>query len=268
LELAAERGKRLPASSAAHVGMGKLLREWNELGAATEHLKEGLELSEQGGNVEIVLDGHVALARTLRARGDWLGAADTLETAKRLARRHDIGAWVVRVKAWQARLCAAQNDRWAADRWLEECGLSVGDELSYPREFEHITFARVLIAQGAHDEAAELLERLLREAEVGGRGGRVVEILMLKALVSQARNDKSNAIAVLRRALTLAEPEGYVRIFADEGAPMTALLEQVPKAKKTQPSSGGHGVSPEYLGKLLAALLDSIAGRWSNRTAR
>jgi LuxR family maltose regulon positive regulatory protein len=254
LELAAERGKRLPASSAAHVGMGKLLREWNELDAATEHLKEGIELGERGGNVEIVLDGHVTLARTRRSLGDWVGAADALETAKRLAQKHDVGDWVARVKAWQARLGAAQNDRWTVALWLEECGLSVEDELSYPREFEHITLARMLIARGEYDEASGLLERLLKETEAAGRGGRVVEILMLKALVLQTRNDKPNAIAVLRRALTLAEPEGYVRTFADEGEPMVSLLKGLVKRRTARPPDAERDVSLEYVSKLLEAL--------------
>ena len=254
LELAAERGKRLPASSAAHVGMGKLLREWNELGGATEHLKEGIELGERGGNIEIVLDGHVGLARTRRALGDWVGAAGTLETVKRLAQKHHIDAWVTRANAWQARLGAAQNDRWAMSRWLEECGLSVEDELSYPREFEHITLARVLIGRGEQDEAWTLLERLLREAEAGARGGRVVEILILQALVLQARNDRPNAIAALRRALTLAEPEGYVRVFADEGEPMVSLLKGLVKRRTARPPDAERDVSLEYVSKLLEAL--------------
>jgi LuxR family maltose regulon positive regulatory protein len=253
-ELVAERGKRLPASSAAHVGMGKLLREWNELGAATEHLQEGIELGERGGNVEIVLDGHVALARTRYALHDRVGAADTLEAARRLAERHGIDAWLTRVRAWQARLAAAQGERWTATRWLEECGLSAEDDLGYPREFDHLTLARVLIALDEHDRASGLLERLLREAEAGGRGGRVVQILTLQALVLQAQNREPDAVATLRRALALAEPEGYVRTFADEGVPMVALLEQYLRARKAEPPSAGGDASPEYVSRLLMAL--------------
>jgi LuxR family maltose regulon positive regulatory protein len=158
------------------------------------------------------------------------------------------------VKAWQARLWAAQGDRWAAIRWLEECGLSAEDDLSYPREFEHITLARMLMIQGENDEALVLLERLLSEAEAGGRRGRLVEILMLKALVLLAQNHRQGAVGVLRRALTLAEPEGYVRIFADEGAPMSALLEQLVKAREARTPGSERGVSPEYVEKLLTAL--------------
>jgi LuxR family maltose regulon positive regulatory protein len=158
------------------------------------------------------------------------------------------------MEAWQARLWVAQDDRWAAARWLEERGLSVEDDLSYPREFEHIVLARVLSAQDRHDEALKLLERLLAAAEAGEREGRVVEILALKALTLQARNDTPEALATLRRALALAEPEGYVRTFADEGAPMAALLRQLLKTQGAQPSSVGRGVSPGYASKLLTTL--------------
>jgi LuxR family maltose regulon positive regulatory protein len=254
LELVAERGQRLPASSAAHVGMGRLLRERNELESATRHLEEGIELGELGGNVEIVLDGYIALARTRQASGDRVGADDTLETARRLAEKHALDERLARVKAWQARLWAAQGDSWAAIRWLEECGLSADDDLSYPREFEHITLARMLMTQGEHDEASMLLERLLSEAESGGRRGRMVEILMLEALVLLAQNHRQDAVDVLRRSLTLAEPEGYVRIFADEGTPMAALLEQFLKAREARTPGAHRSVSPEYVENLLRAL--------------
>jgi LuxR family transcriptional regulator, maltose regulon positive regulatory protein len=254
LELVAERGKRLPASSAAHVGMGKLLREWNELDAATGHLREGIELGERGGNVEIVLDGHLTLARVKEARGDHLGAAGELETARRLAERQEAGRWVASVSAWQATLWAKQGDRWAASRWLAECGLSVEEDLGYLREFEHITLARVLLTLDEHDDAARLLERLLGAAEAGGRAGRVVEVLVLESLLFSARNDEPRALDALRRALARAEPEGYIRTFVDEGAPMAAMLKRLLRVSGDPKGGGGSEVSPEYVRRLLAVL--------------
>jgi LuxR family maltose regulon positive regulatory protein len=93
------------------------------------------------------------------------------------------------------------------------------------REYEHITFARVLLASGSAVPASRLLDRLLQSAEQGGRGGSAIEILVLLALAHQARGDLLGALDPLERALTLAEPEGYVRVFVDEGAPMAALLQ-------------------------------------------
>ena len=108
--------------------------------------------------------------------------------------------------------------------WAREQGLSADDDLSYLREFEHITLARVLLARYKSDredrsihEAMGLLERLLQAAEAGERTGSVIEILVLQALAHQAQGDIPAALVPLERALTLAEPEGYVRIFVDEG---------------------------------------------------
>src|SRR4030095_8635811 len=100
------------------------------------------------------------------------------------------------------------------------------------------TLARVLLAQaGAQpaaapvDAAARLLGRLLQAAEAGGRAGAVIEILVLQSLTDHARGEVPAALAALERALTLAEPEGYVRVFAAEGPPMASLLARVAKQR-------------------------------------
>jgi LuxR family maltose regulon positive regulatory protein len=134
--------------------------------------------------------------------------------------------------------------------WTRERGLPADDDLSYLREFEHITLARVLLARYKSDreeryihEAMELLERLLIAAEEGGRMGSVIEILVLQALAHEAQGDSPTALVPLERALTLAEPEGYVRVFVDEGVPMARLLYE----------ALSHGIEREYTPRLLAA---------------
>ena len=123
------------------------------------------------------------------------------------------------VPALKARVWVAQGKLDEALDWAREQGLSVEDDLSYLHEFEHITLARVLLARGSVLDALGLLERLLRAAADGARTGSVIEILVLQALALQLRGDIAAALAPLERALTLAEPEGYVRIFVDEGRP-------------------------------------------------
>ena len=112
----------------------------------------------------------------------------------------------------------------------------MADDLSYLREFEHITLARALLARYESErtepslyEAVGFLERLLQAAEAGGRTGSVIEILLLKALAHQMQGDIAAALVPLERALALAEPEDYVRIVVDEGAPMAVLLEAAAK---------------------------------------
>jgi LuxR family maltose regulon positive regulatory protein len=134
--------------------------------------------------------------------------------------------------------------------WVRERGLSIENDLNYLREFEHITLTRVLVAQYQRNhadhailDAIGLLERLLKAAEDGERTGSVIEILILLALAHQMQGDVPAALMALERALTLAEPESYIRIFVDEGYPMTLLLEKAMK----------HGVAPNYVRQLLTA---------------
>ena len=154
------------------------------------------------------------------------------------------------IAALKTRVWVAQGRLAEALGWARERGLSVDDDLSYLREFEHITLARVLMARYKSDrversihEAMGLLERLLKAAEEGGRMGSVIEILVLQALAHEAQGDIPAALAPLERALTLAEPEGYVRIFVDEGMPMARLLYE----------ALSQGVEPDYIRRLLAA---------------
>jgi DNA-binding NarL/FixJ family response regulator len=135
--------------------------------------------------------------------------------------------------------------------WARERGLSAEDDLSYLREFEHVTLARVLLARSTSDRADRsllgamgLLERLLEAAEAGERTGSAIDILILQALAHRMRGDVPAALAPLARALTLAEPEGYVRTFVDEGWPMAVLLEAAAK----------RGIVPSYSRRLLAAV--------------
>ena len=134
--------------------------------------------------------------------------------------------------------------------WAREQGLSVENELSYLREFDHITLARVLLARYQSDradrsilEAMGLLERLLKAAEEGGRTGSVIEILVLQAIAYHAQGNLPAALVSLQHALVLAEPEGYVRMFHDEGPSMMQLLRE----------AAAREIMPDYTGKLLAA---------------
>jgi LuxR family maltose regulon positive regulatory protein len=154
----------------------------------------------------------------------------------------------------KARVRIAEGSLGEALGWAREQHLSADDDLSYLREFEHITLARVLLAryqdQGAEHslhEATRLLERLLPAAEEGGRTGRVIEILVLQALAHRLRRDIPAALACLERAVTLAEPEGYVRVFADEGPPMASLLRAAAKQRTTR----------NYARRLLAAVSET-----------
>jgi LuxR family maltose regulon positive regulatory protein len=143
----------------------------------------------------------------------------------------------------KVRVWVAQGRLAEAVGWVDDHGLRVDDELSYVREFEHITLARVLLARHAPLEASGLLERLLTAAEQGDRTHSVIEILVLQALALQMQGDIRRALVPLERALTWAEPRGYVRRFADEGALMAVLLKEAAQ----------RGIASNHVRHLLAA---------------
>jgi LuxR family maltose regulon positive regulatory protein len=243
-------GPVLRGTADMYVGMSEVHRERDDLPAATQQLLCSQELGEHIGLPQNRYRWRVAMARIREAEGDLAGALDLLDEAERLY-VGDFFPNVRPVPALGARVRVAQGELGEALGWAREQGLSVDDDLSYLREFEHITLARVLLAQytakraeRSIQEATRLLERLLRAAEEGQRTGSVIEILVLQALAHQARDDIPAALASLRRAVTLAEPEGYVRIFADEGPPMASLLRAAAK----------QGIARDYVRRLLAAV--------------
>jgi LuxR family maltose regulon positive regulatory protein len=250
LRLATEQGEPVLRGTAdLYVGMSELHRERNDLNAATQHLLRSKELGERTGLLQNRSRWCVAMARIREAQGDLDGALDLLHEAERLY-MIDFSPNVRPVAALKTRVWVAQGRLGEALGWAREQGLSVEDDLSYLREFEHITLARVLLARYMSDradrsilEAMGLLERLLKAAKEGGRTGSAIEILVLQALAHHVQGDIPAALKPLQQALTLAEPEGYVRMFVDEGPPMAQLLLK----------AAARGIMPDYTGKLLAA---------------
>ena len=243
-------GSVLRGTADMYVGMSEIHRERDDVPAATQQLLRSQDLGEHTGLPQNRYRWRVAMARIREAEGDLGGALDLLNEAERLY-VGDFFPNVRPVPALGARVRIAQGELGEALGWARERGLSADDDLSYLREFEHITLARVLLAQYAAEraerpvhDATRLLERLLRAAEEGQRTGSVIEILVLQALARQARGDVPAALASLQRALTLAEPEGYVRIFVDEGPPMASLLRAAAKLR----------IAPSYVRRLLAAV--------------
>ncbi len=251
-----QSGPVLRGTADMYVGMSEIHRERDDMPAATQQLLRSKELGEHIGLPQNRYRWRVAMARVREAEGDLGSALNLLNEAERLY-VGDFFPNVRPVPALRARVRAAQGELGEALGWARERDLSVDDDLSYLREFEHITLARVLLARYAAEraersvqEATRLLERLLRAAEEGQRTGSVIEILVLQALAHQVRDDVPAALASLQRALTLAEPEGYVRIFADEGPPMASLLRVFAK----QGAAAKLRIAPGYVRRLLAAV--------------
>jgi LuxR family maltose regulon positive regulatory protein len=244
-------------------GMGDLHREWNNLSAAESYLKQGMVLVQGALTVDAdaILFGYLSLARLQQSFGDGNSALATLREFAQLARqRNFFPPLLARVAAAEARVLLAEGDVAAAVRWAEKSGLPVEDEPTYLREEEYLVFARVLIAPAPEDpsgrrlgDALRVLERLLRAAEDGGRMGDTIQVLALRALALQNRGALNESLVTLERALLRAEPEGYVRVFVDEGAPMAALLSQFLKARRKGTRDERHHALLAYARRLLAA---------------
>lgn len=249
LHLATQGAYFLRGAADMHVGMSQLYYERDDLIAATQHLLRSKELGDLAGLPQNPYRWCVAMAHIRMVEGDLNGALDLLHEAEHLY-AGDFSPNVRPVPALKTRVWVAQGRLGEALGWAREQGLSIEDDLSYLREFEHITLARILLAQYQRDRsdhamlgAIGLLERLLKAAQNGGRTGSVIEILILLALAHQLQGDTRAALTALEHALTLAEPEGYVRIFVDEGHPIFLLLEKAAK----------HRIAPNYVHQLLQA---------------
>jgi LuxR family maltose regulon positive regulatory protein len=242
-----------------YFGLAEVLREWNELKQAEHLLKQGMELVEGGLTVdgEAVALGYTTLARFLMARGEYSQALAALDTFMRLAYERSFASHLIaRGTAIRAHVQLAQGNLKAATSWAEQCGFKASDDdLSYLREREYLTLARVYIAQGRDDpsasflqEISHMLDRRLQDAEAKARRSSVLELLLLQALLLAAQGERGAVFSALSRALSLAEPEGYVRLFVDEGVPMRDLLRQVLS----------RGITPHYVATLLAAFGEPV----------
>lgn len=223
----------LPGTAGLHVGLSEIAFERGDRDAAMQHLLRSKALGERAELPEHRYRGRLAEAQLEEAQGNPRGALDLLDEAERLHLTFPLPD-TCSIAALKARVWIRQGRLRKAQAWAHEQGLSAQDQLSFPREFEYATLVRLLIAQYERDgsalaiqEATDLAERLLRAAEAGGRTGRVIEILVLKALAHQTQGDITGALAALERALVLAEPEGYVQVFVGEGKPLQRLLRRV-----------------------------------------
>ncbi|MBI5034404.1 MAG: tetratricopeptide repeat protein [Chloroflexi bacterium] len=259
LQFVMEQGEPIPPDTAdLHRELSELYLKQGNLDAAAHHLQKGMELGEKAGLPILRYRLCIAQARLNEAQADPDGALALLDEAQRLYIRSPLPDFCP-ISAMKARIWVAQGKLTKALEWVREQGLSIDDDLNYLREFEHITLARILIAQYQNDRidgsihaAMQLLDRLLKAAEEGSRMGSVIEILVLQALAHQAiapkeRGDITPALVPLERVLTLAEPEGYVRIFVDEGKPMAELLGRMNASREDRTAK-----RKTYVHKLLA----------------
>jgi LuxR family transcriptional regulator, maltose regulon positive regulatory protein len=238
----------LPAAGAGYVAVAELARERNELDTALEQVIEGITLCRLFVYATPLATGLATLAWIRQATGDPAGALAAMDEALQAAPGPP--GPLNPIPAQRARLLLAQGDLAAATRWVKDCGLDADDAPDYSREQGHLVLARVLLAHDLPGQALKLLDRLHAAAIAEDRGGSIVEIAAQRALAQAACGDQAGALDALAEVLMLACPQGYVRVFADEGPPMAALLGKLIAQRTVRAAAA---VPLDYLARLQRA---------------
>ncbi len=250
-----EHGQLLPIAGPALVGLGELQREWNNMETAIRYLSDGIALSEGTGEVILMMSARLTMARIWQIQGHVDRANETIREARQLALRTDTTEYDnLTVSFYQARIWLRQHNLEAVKQWITERGLHTRDALDkldlsdeytslHTQAIEFVVLARLFLAQGESDRALQVLDALLLKLEPNEYLALWIEIYILKALALQSIATLPKALEVLEQALSLAQPEGYVRMFVDEGRPLAHLLYE----------ARSRDILPQYTGMLLAA---------------
>lgn len=244
IHLGTRQGGRLfSAISIVYTFLAELFYEWNKLDEAERYAREGAELGKHWGFVGMLGGGYITQARVQQARGNHEEALTMAREAEHLASGYSFSHFAATVTASRAVIQLHAGHSAAALQWAQSVGLREDEALTHFRELELLILAEVHISQGQFTEASKIVERLLPVAESAGRARTVIECLILQALLLLAQSNMEQAMSTLAKVLSIAEPEGYIRIFLDKGEPLMKLLR----------SAMARGIAPTYIHKLLIA---------------
>jgi LuxR family transcriptional regulator, maltose regulon positive regulatory protein len=219
--------RRVFLAGNAYVDPAGVLREWNDLEAAETTARHALDLTYQWENPSATCTAYIVLARVFQSQGQLDAAVDALHSAEAAVRgRIPFSDVLGDLKAAQVKLWLAMGELSKASQWAQdlEKNLDPNAAFSIAREQDEITLSRVLIAKQLYERAFQILSRLAETSEIGGRNGRLIEILVLQATTLFAQKKEPEALKVIEHSLVLARPEGYLRVFLDAGEPMKELL--------------------------------------------
>jgi LuxR family transcriptional regulator, maltose regulon positive regulatory protein len=247
-------GRFLPFHAGeAHVGIARVLYARAQLDDALQHVTEGIELTRRVVEFRLPAFGLVNLAWTRQAMGDRDGALEAIDEACRLLPATDVVTMFSPAQTERAGLLLAQGRVEEAARWAEERGLTDEDDVSYPRERNYLVLTRVLLARHQPDRTFRLLKRLDALAESQGRVGSLIEIRALRSLALQSAGQHQDALTALAEVLALARPEGYIRVFADEGPPMAALLQRLIRVRQPGRAAAASRAAREHVNRVVQA---------------
>ena len=267
VDIAAVPGRpATPGAGMGYVGLAEVAYQRDKLDDALRQVTEGVTLAKNYPYAQPLATGLATLAWIRQAQGDSARARKTMGEAVQAAPGAAVTGLLNPVPAQRARLLLAQGDVAAAARWAQENGLRATDTPPYSREPEYLVLARLLLAQDRPGQALTLLESMLAAAAAQGRTGSIIEIQALQALALTSSGQEASAVDCLARALTLACPQGYVRVFADEGTPMRVLLGRLVAAQRAE-QAAARDVPLGFLARVLQAVGQNHAERDSRPRA-
>jgi len=223
----------------AQACLAALYYEWDELDRATEYARAGLEYSQLTGHSEIQMNCHRQLAFIYQAQGDTQGVREVLDQAAQVVRKHRLP------RLWgpeHVQLALAQGDLPSAIHWIGQVQGEYGASIHYPAL--PLERAKLALAQGDKTGAAAILAERYQTAAQDNIRYAQIETRILQAL---AASDDEQALVYLAEALTMAQSEGYVRIFVDQGKALVPLLRR----------AAHKGIAPDYVAQLLSAMAES-----------
>ena len=219
-----------PVISEAHLGLARIHYQWNDLEAAGRAWQQSALLARQLENTDRPVACQVFRARLKLAQGDVAGAAAIVAEADQSVRLHNFMLQVPEVAAVHVLVLLRQGD------------LAAAAHLAGAHQLQR-SQARVYLAQGDPAAALAVLEPYRRQMAEKAWADEELKALVLLAVALDAHGDRAKAAQLLDEALALAEPDGFIRLFVDEGAPMTRLLYE----------ACSRGVHAAYVRQVLAA---------------
>jgi LuxR family maltose regulon positive regulatory protein len=227
--------RSLASVGIVHQGLGDVLREKDDLTGAQHHIAKAVDLCKKWGNAEPLADTYIVLARVRRAQRQWEAAHQALQEAEHLAATSQVSnltAW--QVELHRARLWIAQGELEAAAACTaltqdptQLAAYPRGPVLTFLSSLKHTTTARLLIARGEFEQASKILQPAVDQVDSKVWQGISIELMALQSLAYLGQGVPDAALALLERALSMALPEGYARVFLDEDQPMADLLSRL-----------------------------------------
>ncbi|MEK5179312.1 LuxR C-terminal-related transcriptional regulator [Paenibacillus sp. FSL P4-0288] len=237
------------------VFLADLFYEWNHLNDASVQLDKALVMCNSSKHVSVWVPGIILQSKMLKALGRGEDAAEVLQTAIAELKQYHSPRWERLLEAAYIRIQLSQGLLSSGEEWLKKRHISANDKPNVAREYEQITLARMLMARQAFREVIPWLNKLLSEARRTDRIGSQIEILLLLAISYESLSKDNQAYEVLEQALELAEPEGYIRIFLDEGLPLIRLLQHWLTAKR---AASGHDYVSQLIQSYQSEQIDNV----------